>query len=188
MFCRRNGHRRNTTIVDPDVSSPAAAALGRNEPRLRTCLKRYRLSVPEERLTRAIRTLVQESAETWAAQGKALDNWTFFHVTVEKELYAPVRELSRLETVFPARFETLDELAAGVPARAGERFADLLYERYLRLGAPALRARCNYYVTTHSTPGSWIEHCPTTRSTGGSWPAPARSGAHLRRDRQAVAP
>jgi hypothetical protein len=66
-----------------------------------------------------------------------------------------VLELSRLETVFPSTFETIERLKTDVVRRGGQA-ADLLYDRYLREGAAAHRDTCNYYVTTQSTPGSWL--------------------------------
>jgi hypothetical protein len=145
------------TIVDPESSSEADGhATGRTEASLRACLKLHRLSVPDERLTASVHALVQESARTWAAPGGPIAEWTFFRVAVDADLYAPVLELARLETVFPAKFDTLERLAAGLVPRHGEALVDLLYDRYLRLGAATGRAHCNYYVTTHSTAGSWI--------------------------------
>lgn len=138
------------------AAEPARSAISRTEASLRASLKLHRLSMPEARLAREIRTLVDESAATAAAQGEPQTDWTFFHVSVETELYAPVLELSRLETVFPGSFETLEELAAGISPRAGQPLADLLFDRYLRRGPASNRARCNYYVTAHSVPGSWI--------------------------------
>jgi hypothetical protein len=139
-----------------DGDPSATTALARTESSLLRCLERLGRSVGGAQIARALRALVEESAMTWAADGARLDEWRFFPVAVDAELYAPVLELSVLETVFPTAFETLEQLSAGVTPRRNRSYVDVLYDRHLRVGKAGLRARCNYYVTTHSVAGSWI--------------------------------
>lgn len=137
----------------PDTSAPA---LTRSRISLRAVLTRFGWSLPEERIAAEVRSLVKESADTAAAQGAPLADWTFFRVSVDKALYAPVLELARLETVFPSAFDALEHVAQGMSARQAGPLTDRLYDRYLRMGTAAHRAACNFYVTTHSLPGSWL--------------------------------
>jgi len=145
------------TIVDPE-SSPASdriTAGGWTEASLRAYLALNDSILPDERITAYAVALVKESAETWAAENQPLTDWHFFRTAVDAGLYAPVLELSRLETVFPATFDTLERLKADV-ARRGQPEADRLYDRYLREGVAAHRAACNYYVTTQPVAGAWL--------------------------------
>jgi hypothetical protein len=145
------------TIVDPESpqESDRRASGAWTEASLRAYVTLNGLTVPDERITAHAEALVKESAQTWAAEEQPLTEWQFFHMSVDPSLYAPVLELSRLETVFPSSFETLEQLGTRV-VRRGQSQADLLYDRYLRQGVAAHRAACNYYVTTQSTAGSWL--------------------------------
>ena len=145
------------TIVDPESPphSDRNTSEGWTEASLRAYLALNGLTVPDERITAHAAALVKESAETWAAEDQPLTDWHFFPISVDTGLYAPVLELSRLETVFPATFDTLERLKKDV-ARRGQSQADLLYDRYLHEGVAAHRAACTYYVTTQSTAGSWL--------------------------------
>lgn len=149
--------RRGITMIDPESAPDSDKAMnaGWTEASLRACLAVNGLTLSDASITRHAEALVRESARTAAAEDQPLSEWQFFRVAVDASLYAPVLELSRRETVFPSTFDTLERLEKSV-ARRGEPFAELLYDRYLREGAAAHRAACNYYVTTQSTGGSWL--------------------------------
>src|SRR5215210_2213476 len=54
--------------------------------------------------------LVRESAGTWASGGAPVTDWHFFNVAADEELYAPVLQFARNETVFPSAFNALEDL------------------------------------------------------------------------------
>ena len=152
---RRLSEYRGMPALRSSIDDGDASSGGWTEASLRAYLAVNGPAVPEERIAAHAVALVKESAKTWAAEDQPLADWQFFHISVDAALYAPVLELSRLETVFPATFDTLERLKPDV-ARRGQPQVDRLYNRYLSEGVAAHRAACNFYVTTRSIAGSWL--------------------------------
>ncbi len=143
-------------VNDPENVRSSTAHANPVEAALRACLLLHRMSVRDGVVRSFTDALIRESAETVAAVGQPIWDWRFFRVAVDEELYAPVLEFARLETVFPDRFEALEEFADGLNPYRGQRQSDTLYDRYLRIDLQERRRRCTMHFRTHSTRGSWI--------------------------------
>ena len=78
--------------------------------------------------------------------------WSFYHVAVTPELYAPVLEFARDEPIYPSNFEIWQDIR---PRAQGSSFG--AYEKaYASLGDRRW-ASCGAYVRTLSYPGTWLE-------------------------------
>ena len=99
---------------------------------------------------RLLISLGRESAAADGLNGPRDSEWEFFRVTPDPELYAPVLEFARGETVFPSAFDALERLGVerGLSGAA-------LYDQYLRQDPAARRAQCAIYFRIRSFPGTW---------------------------------
>jgi hypothetical protein len=114
------------------------------------------MSMSDASIASYVDALIRESADTWAADGEPVTDWRFFRTAPDEELYAPVLEFAKLETVFPSEFGMLEAMAAGAAAARGRQpVVERLYDRYLRLDSGARQQQCTLYYRTHSANGSW---------------------------------
>jgi hypothetical protein len=78
--------------------------------------------------------------------------WSFFHVTPESALYAPVLELAPKEPDYPTDVGIWDLIT---PLAQGATTREQFHAAYDSLGAERLR-RCSVYYRASSYPGSWL--------------------------------
>jgi len=99
---------------------------------------------------RLLSSLRREAATADGLDGTLVTDWALFRVAPDPELYVPVLEFARDETVFPAAFDTLEHLVEehGLSEAA-------LYDRYLRQDLEARRKQCAIYFRVRSFPGTW---------------------------------
>lgn len=155
-FLLLTGPEDHTRIIDPEQGANEGPVMRRAEAALRACLALHEMSMSDRSITSLVDALLRETAETSAASSEPITDWRFFRVAPDEELYAPVLQFARQETVFPSAFEMVEELGGVAGAGAAHTPADMLYDRYLRLDLDARRQRCTTYFRTRSTPGSWI--------------------------------
>ncbi len=158
-FVVRTDLRDRAELVDPERMAARSAPMRRVEAAFRACLMLHGISMSATAVTTYVDALMREGSETWAADGEAVTDWRFFRAAPDADLYAPVLEFTRSETVFPAPFETLGLEAMGAtaatrPARQG--LVERLYDRYLRRDRSAREGQCTFYYRTHSASGSWM--------------------------------
>ncbi len=155
QFLVLTGTEAQARLVDPNNERPADVPMRRAEAALRACLALNSMSMPPSTVARLVDSLLRESALTTAAGGHQVTDWRFFRVVADAELYAPVLELARLETVFPAPFRTVQDLADRVPGDVPPS-DEMLYDRYLRQDVNSRKQDCTLYYHTVSAPGSWM--------------------------------
>ncbi|HEY5616364.1 MAG TPA: hypothetical protein VIK60_00380 [Vicinamibacterales bacterium] len=154
-FLVLSGADGGTRVVNPERTESAAPAMSRTDASLRAYVSLHQIPISDQRIASLVKSLMAESAGTQASPGEPIADWTFFGVAPDEELYAPVLQFARQETVFPSRFEIVAELSA-VLKEGVEPAVDRLYERYLRIDTDVRRRACTIYFRTRSTPGAWV--------------------------------
>ena len=154
-FLLVTGAEDRAYVIDPEQNPHDGPAMRLTEAALRACLALHQLSMSDRQVAALADALSTEAAQTSAASHERVTGWQFFRVTPDEALYAPILQFARRETVFPAAFETLEELRAGMP-NAQSPSVEALYDRYVRLEPEDRKRRCTLYFRTHSRPGSWL--------------------------------
>jgi hypothetical protein len=151
------GGPADTRIFHPEDAESVSPPMRRVEAALRAYLMLHGESLPEPRVRRLVDSLVKEASETSASDGEAVADWRFYRVAPDEELYAPVLQFARWESVFPGRFDTTETQGGGrLPAKAARHaVVQGLFDRYLRMDLEERRRRCTIYVRTRSNPGTW---------------------------------
>jgi hypothetical protein len=154
-FLLLNRVAERARVVDPERAGGDEPIVSRIEGSLRACLALHQVSISNQRIALLARALESESesVSSAASPGEPIADWRFFRVATDEDLYAPVLEFARRETVFPSAFDMLAGLKRASP---GANSVGELYERYLRLDNGTKRGACTIHFRTHSSWGSWF--------------------------------
>lgn len=80
-------------------------------------------------------------------------SWSFYRVTINPSLYAPVLEFADGEPDYPSNADLWEEIKASAPA--GDSTIEHYRKAYAAMGDRRW-SRCTYYVRTLSYPGTWL--------------------------------